>query len=66
MQRKKQIRREVLLGDTNPYYICHEMAGADENASMNRVSVETTEEGNENSAMKLWPDYSRDAPIEIG
>lgn len=41
-----------------------EMEGADDNISINTITVEMTEERDGNSTMHVWPDYSTDVPIK--
>lgn len=55
---------KVLLGDMDPIYMSHERDGADNNVLGNTVTVKMTGEGDENSTMDVWLEYSIEATIE--
>lgn len=54
----------MLLSNVDQLYMSDEKNGADDDASRNKIGVETAGERNENRAMDLWSEYSKDAPIE--
>lgn len=52
------------LGDTDPSDISDEMEKSDDNMFRNTITVGIAREGNENSALVVWPGSSVNAPIE--
>lgn len=57
-------KQAVFLGDIYLLYLCKENENADHNTSRNTVTVKMADERNENGAMDMWSDYSKDVSIE--
>lgn len=64
MQCGIQHRREILLGEVDPFCLCEGKYGAGDNMVTNIDTLGYEETGDRNSAIRLWPDYWADALIE--
>lgn len=53
LEREERNRREVLLGDVGPLYVSDEKEVDDDSLSRNTISVTTTGEGDQSSAMDV-------------
>lgn len=64
MQPDVHDKREVLLGDADPWHLSDGKDGAGDNMSANSITGEMTGEGDGNSTINLLSDYSIYVPIE--
>lgn len=64
MQYNVQNEHKAPLGDVDPLYPFDQKETAHDRVFTNTITAQMTWEGDKISAIDVWPDYSKDSPIE--